>query len=183
MLTPLGPGITQPNIRDIFQYGKTFSHSTPEIAFNYHQNTHFTNHTYQITQNNGNAHHSMTIRTWNTSHDHQVFHNRSSLSCGLFNGNFSHKHLNNHLHSPNLILNYLGVTLANQVGKVVNGTRLLASVMMDQPIIQPAITSLEIKDDNKTIWSIDRISWKCSTNFLSRHLTNSIFKNVGHLST
>ena len=48
-----------------------FSHSTLGITLNHHQNTQVTNSTYQMTQNSGNANHTMTFKMTNISCNHQ----------------------------------------------------------------------------------------------------------------
>ena len=56
-------------------------------------------------------------------------------SDGLFNGNVPHEYHNNHLHNPNITLNHPEETPVEQVSYMVNEASLLASVMVDQPII------------------------------------------------
>ena len=180
MLTPLGPRITQTSIRGRFLHGKNFSHNTPEINFNHHQNTQFKNQAYQMTQNSGNAHHSTTFRTIYASCDHEDFHSRRSLqSNSLFIGNFTCEYHNNHINNPNITLNGSGAVQLEQVWYAVNDASLL---MADQTITQAAISSVETFDSNEKNWSMDSIAWKHSTTFLSRYLMNSIFKN-GRVTT
>ena len=95
MLTPHGSKMTQPNIRGRWHHGENSSHGTPQITFNCHQSTQFTNHTYQMTLNSWNAHCTLTFRTINTSGDHQGFHDRRSFWLdGSFNDNFPHENHN-----------------------------------------------------------------------------------------
>ena len=105
----------------------------PEITSNHHQNTQFTNHTYQITQNSGNAHHTMIFRTTNTSHDHQGFYNRVSFqSDGSLYGNFPFVYCNNHIHNPNIAINHPEAAAVEQVRFVGNKASLLLSVMVSK---------------------------------------------------
>ena len=157
---------------------KSFSKHTWN-TFNHHQNTQFTNHTYQTTQNNGNANHIMAFKTTNISCDHQGIHIRRSFwSDSIFNNTFPHEHHNCHLHNPNITLNYPEATSVEQVRYGVNEASQLVLVMVNKAIIKAAISSVKTFDGNKKqIWSMENISWKCSTNLWSRHLTNNIFKN------
>ena len=65
-----------------------------------------------------------------------------------------------------------------QLKPVINETRLLASVMVEQPNIQAAISSIEICNGTKSKFEscIDTCE-ECSTNLGVNHLTYSTFKN------
>ena len=81
----------------------------------------------------------------------------------------SHPILNNCIKQPTL----------EQVRYVINDASILTLVMADQTIIQAAISSIETFDGNKNKFEVCIVSCaKCSTNFWSRHSTNSIFKNA-----
>ena len=152
MLTPPCPGIIQPSIKGRFHHGENFPHTTPEITFNHHQHTQFTNHTYHTTGNSANIYHPTTFRTTNKSCDYQVSHiRRSSWSDSLLNGNFSHEYHNNHLQNTNIISNIPGVPIPDQVRYVVNDASLPTSVMVDQTFYQAAQSSAETFVGNKKL--------------------------------
>ena len=104
MMTPPSPRIMQPNITGRFHHGKFFSNSTPEISFSHNQNTQLTSHTYQMTWNSGNTHHTTKIRATNMSCNHHGFHDRRPFQSGCsFNCIFPHEFQNNHVHNPKLV--------------------------------------------------------------------------------
>ena len=97
-----------------------------------------------MTQKSGNSYHTITFRTTGTSCDHQGFYDRRSFqSDGSFNGSFPCEYHNNHLHNPYITFNHPETTPVEQVRYVVNEASLLVSVMVDQPIIQTAISFVE----------------------------------------
>ena len=63
--------------------------------------------------------------------------------------NFSHDNHHHYVHSPSITLNHQKTTSIEELRHVVNKTSLLASVMVEQPIIQEVISSVEIFDDTK----------------------------------
>ena len=81
-------------------------------------------------------------------------------------------------HNPNIHLNDLETASIEQLKPVISETSLLASMMVEQPIIQAAITSRETPDGTKSKSEfLDSICKKCSTNFGIKHLAYSISKN------
>ena len=122
MLTSPSLRMTQPNTRGRFHYGKNLSNSMPGITFNHPQNVQFMNHNYQITLNIGKSHHTMTFRTTNILNDPLMVI-------------FPHELHNNHLHNPNITLNYPEAAPVEHMKYMDNKASLLASEMVNQPII------------------------------------------------
>ena len=127
-----------------------------------------------MTQNSRHAHHIVIFRVTSASCDHQSFHGRRWFwSNSSFNHNFPGKYHNN-THNPNITLNDPEACYLEQVRCTINYVNWVMTVMADQAIIQAAISSVETFEGNKNKFE----AWiKCSTDFWSRHLMNSILKN------
>ena len=123
--------MTHPTMADRFPH---FSHSSPEIPNTCHQNSHFTNNTYQAAQTTGHAHHTAPFRMTNISHDQQGFHHRGSskLDSSLY-GTFPHEDYNHCLHNSNIATNHPeGIPFGQARGTIYEGS-LLSSGMISKP--------------------------------------------------
>ena len=68
---------------------------------------------------------------------------RSFRSNSSFNNHFPTEYLNNYSHNPNISLNGQGTLHFEEVRYVVNDVNLLMIVMVDQAIVQAAISLTE----------------------------------------
>ena len=120
-LQPPGPRNTQPHFIRV----KTLP--IPHLKLH---NTQFRNQTHQMTQNNGQTHHTRIFRATGASHDHQSFHSMKSFWLNSsFNNNFPGKYQNNYSHNSNISLNGQGTSHLEQVRYVVNDVNLLMAVI------------------------------------------------------
>ena len=141
---------TQPHIRRRFHHGENSFHNTPEITFNHQHNSKFRNQTHQITKINGHAHYSISFRVASTSYGHQSFCSRRVFqSNSSLYSNFPSEYHYNHLHHANITLNDPGGSQTEQARYMANNVNLLMSVIVDQAIIQQAISSVETFDVNR----------------------------------
>ena len=67
----------------------------------------------------------------------------------LIDHKISHDSQHHQVHNPNLTFNHQVITPIHQLGPVVSDGSLLALVLVEQPIIQAAITSVETVNDTK----------------------------------
>ena len=115
----------------------------------------------------GPAHSYMLQTTSIRPTQHHGFANRTALqSEQLTDCNFPYNYQYQEVLNPNLAFNHQITVLINWLEPVISEATLLASVMVEQPIIQAAISSVETFDDIKS--SFDHMSGKCSTNFQKR---------------
>ena len=140
-LTTPSPTMTHLNMANRFHH---FSHSTPETPNTHHRNGHFTNHTYQVTQTRGHAHHTAPFRMTNTSHEQQGFYHRGSpRSNGSLYSTFPCEYYNDGLHNSNITANCLEAIPFGQARGTIYEGSLLLSVMIEQTIIQAALSLIE----------------------------------------
>ena len=93
----------------------------------------------------------MIFRAGSASCDHQSFHDqRSFKSNSSFNSNFPGEYHNNYSHGPNITLNGQRASHLEQMRHTVNDVTLLMTVVVDQAIIQTALSSVETFDGNKS---------------------------------
>ena len=80
--------------------------------------------------------HTSTVRPTSESHNHYGFADRRALQLEhSINSNFPCNSHHQYVHNPSITYNYQEIAPIEQLGPVVNETSLLASVMVEQPII------------------------------------------------
>ena len=143
----------------------------------YGGNYHASHHTYQGWKNNRHNYHIVSFLLLHTNCDQWHFHNRGSTRKGSwFHHTYLHEYSNNvfhaHINSEN---NWQPSQNAGPTSFEGNS---LASVMLEQTILQTLITSIEMFDGTKSKFKawIKSIK-KFSTNFWSKCHTHSFFLN------
>ena len=76
----------------------------------------------------------------------------------VLDSNFPLDNHHQHVHNPSITLNYQETRPIQQLRPEVNKTSLLASVMVQQPMIQAVISSVEMFDGNRSKF----VSWIAS---------------------
>ena len=148
MLTTPGPTMTHPNLANRFHH---FSCSMPETPNTCNVNGHFTNFTYQATENRGHANSTTPFRQMNTSHEWQGFyHRRSPRSNGSLYGTFLHEYYNHGLHSPSITINCLEAIPFGQARGTIYKGNLLSSIMIELTTIQAALSLIETFNGTKS---------------------------------
>ena len=96
-LTTPSQTMTYPNMTSRFHHSL---HSMPEMFSTCNDNSHFTNHFCQATQNRGQAPHMALFRMMNISHEQQGFYLRGSpRSKSSLYGTFQQEYYNQTLHN------------------------------------------------------------------------------------
>ena len=148
MLQPPGLRNTQQHTRHISSWWKPFQYHT----WNNFQSSQYSSQKPNLSNDTKQQTCSSPydIRATSASTDHQDFHGRRSfwLNCSL-NSKLPGKYHSNYSHKPNITWNGPGASHLEQVRYMVNNANLLTTVMVDQTIIQAAISSVETFDRNK----------------------------------
>ena len=126
------------------QHCGSFHHNTPEMSHNCHHNAQINSLTYDLCLSCRNTHHTPAIRPRNC----YGYTNRTAVqSEQLTDYNFPCDNLcQQQVHNPNLASNHQ----VNPLEPVVSKASLLASVMVELPIIHAAISSVEMFDGTKS---------------------------------
>ena len=104
---------------------------------------------YQGTQNRNHTYHTTPFRSSGMACEQQGFHHRKSIrSSNRFYSTFSHEYYNNVFHNSNITASNLD-TSTHARGTIYNGM-LLSSIMIEQTIIQVALSSIETFDGTKS---------------------------------
>ena len=113
-------------------------------------NSPFTNHTYQTTQTRGHTCHTAPFRMTNTSHEQQGFYHRGPARLdGLLHGTSPCEYYNHGLHNTNITTYHLETIPFGQARGTIYEDSLFSSVMIEQTIIQAALSSVETFDGTK----------------------------------
>ena len=129
------------------------SHSTPDTTNIYGGNGHLTNHMYQGPQNRRHTYHTALFRSSNTDHDQSGFYHRGpSRSSNLFYTSYPHEYSNNVFHTSNVTASNLE-TSPHARGTVYEGI-LLSSIMIEQTMIQAALSSIVTLDGTKSKFEV-----------------------------
>ena len=128
-----------------------FSHSMPETLNTHNVNSYFTNQTYQTTQIRGHTHNNAPFRTMNMSQKQQgLYHNGSSKSDSSLYATFPCQYYNHALHNSTITANcHETIPFAQARGTIYEGS-LLLTVMIEQIIIQAALSSIETSGGTKS---------------------------------
>ena len=173
-LTTLSPSKTHPNIANRSQ---CMLHSTAETTNTYGKNDHLTNCTYQGAQNRRHTYHTTPFRSSNAAHDQQCFHHKGSpKSSNLFYRTYLCKDTNNVIHNSNKTVSNLE-TSSHAKSSIYEGN-LLSSVMIDQTIIQAALSSIEICDGTKSKFEAWTQSIENATQILGQSTTCIAFSKL-----
>ena len=126
-----------------------FSHSMPEALYACNGNSHFINQIYQATQIRGHAH--VPFRMMNRSQDQQGFYHREPpRSNSSLYSTFPLEYYNHALHNSNITANHLETIPSAQARSTIYEGSLLSSVMIEQTIIQAALSSTETSEGTKS---------------------------------
>ena len=137
--------LLKPRNRGWAQHCSSFCHSTPEVSHSHHQNVPNTNPT---------GHKSNTFKyTTDTSacESNNQYHlaDKRTLQPEPLITHLPHSNQQQQYDNANMHLSDQETVSTEQLKSVNNSTGLLASVMVEQPIIQAAISSTETSDGTK----------------------------------
>ena len=106
-----------------------------------------------------------------------------SISAIPLKSNFPHEYHNIHLHNLNIALNHQGATPVEQMRYVVNEASLLVSVIVDQPIIQVAISSTETCGGNRNKFEAWIALVENVAQISGQDILQIAFSKIGRLTT
>ena len=145
------PRFPQPKTRGWAECFGNFCYSSPEIPYNCHDNGQITNPIYYTVHSSRDAPFTSIVRPASVPCNHYGLANRRALQWEhVIESNFPHDYHHQHIHNPSITLNCQETAPIEQWRHVINEVSLLASIMVEQSIIQAVISSVEMFDDTKS---------------------------------